>query len=282
MIKGCVLMDPDESSWREPIRAAIVQTELKLGDIDVNLSRARDIIDDMKGSSDLLIFPEMFSSGFAYDDLEEIATRSPDVIRFMKGVSIELSAHLMFTMAERDGGHVVNRAYLMGPDGDVLGHYDKTHLFSPAGEDVHFKGGDELNMLHMGQIRMGPLICYEIRYPEMSRKYALDGAHILVYMAQWPAKRIFQWELLLRARAVENQCFVIGSNICGLHGSTEMGGHSMIVSPFGEVLTSLEGKAGWASSELDPERMYRFRRGIPAMKYRRPELYHNIDRSNLI
>ncbi len=275
-------MDLDESNWRMPLRVAMVQTELKLGDMDVNLSGARDIVDDLKGSSDLLVFPEMFSSGFAYDHLEEIAGRSPDVMRFMRGISIDRSTHLMFTMAVRDGDRIVNRAYLMDPDGEVLGHYDKTHLFSPSGEDVHFSGGDGLKMLHMGEIRIGPLICYEIRYPELSRKYVLNGAHILVYMAQWPAKRIFQWELLLRARAVENQCFVVGVNICGMHGSTEMGGHSMIVSPFGEVLSSLGGSAGWGSAELDPERMYRFRRGIPAMKYRRPELYHNFDRSNMI
>ncbi len=266
-------MDLDESDWREPLRAAVVQTELRLGDSDVNLSRARDIIDDIKGSQELVVFPEMFSSGFDYDHLEEIAGRSADVMRFMRGISMELSAHLMFTLAVEDGGRIVNRAYLLDPGGEILGHYDKTHLFSPSGEDVHFRCGDKLNMLHMGDVKIGPLICYEIRYPEISRKYALDGAHILVYMAQWPAKRIFQWELLLRARAVENQCFVIGVNICGLHGSTEMGGHSMIVSPFGEVMASLDDRAGWASSELDPERMYRFRRGIPAMKYRRPELY---------
>ena len=268
-------MDDDGPGWRTPIRAALVQTELKLGDIDANLLGARTIIEDMLkcGKMDLLVLPEMFSSGFAYDRLEEVAGRSTEVLTFMKELSMESSAHVMFTMAEKIEDRIVNRAYLLDPDGKAVGWYDKTHLFSPSGEDLHFRAGDSLNLLRMGDVNIGPLICYEIRYPEMSRKLALEGADLLVYMAQWPAKRIFQWELLLRARAIENQCYVVGVNITGSHGRTEMGGHSMIVSPFGEVDASLDNGPGWAASEMDPGRMYRFRRGIPAMDFRRPDLY---------
>jgi predicted amidohydrolase len=127
-------------------------------------------------------------------------------------------------------------------------------------------------MLDIDNVKAGPLICYEVRFPELSRKLVRAGANILIYPAQWPAFRTFQWEVLLQARAVENQCFVIGVNIHGDHGGSMMGGRSRIFSPFGNILASVDDGPGWSTCIMEPEKMYSLRKKIPVLNEIREDL----------
>ncbi len=259
--------------WEEPIKAAVLQTELFLGDMDANLASADRLISAVSSHSpDLIVLPEVFATGFAYDVLPDIVHRSDEVIGLLSDRAREIGSHMIFTAVVEANGHYHNRLFHLDNNGIIKGSYDKTHLFTRANEHVFFTPGDKLTTLKMNDLTMGPLICYEVRFPELSRELVLQGAGILIYPAQWPEFRVFQWDALLKARAIENQCFVIGVNIYGDHGGSMMGGMSAIYSPFGDLLGRVEKGEGWAISELDPEKMYSIREKIPVLQERRTDL----------
>ena len=254
--------------------AGIIQTELHLGDIDSNIGSAtRMIVDCINNSKpDLLVLPEVFATGFPYGRLKELAKRSGDVIGALSDLSSEHSVNIFFTQVVEEDSCFYNRSFHLGRDGKIKGVYDKTHLFSRSGEDRFFTPGDHLTMFRMDDVPIGPLICYEVRFPELSRKLVFEGAQLLIYPAQWPSFRTFQWETLLRARAIENQCFVIGTNVYGDHGGSMMGGRSRIFSPFGNVIASVDDGEGWSTCLLNPEEMYSLREKIPVLKESRPDI----------
>ncbi|MBN1390116.1 MAG: carbon-nitrogen family hydrolase [Candidatus Thermoplasmatota archaeon] len=264
-----------DTRWTTPLAVCIVQPRISIGDVDHNLDRAigwiRKAADD--GPLDVVVLPEVFTTGFPYDRLPELSGSSKRVMADIGRLAAELSTHIMFTLVIEDQGRYFNRFMSIGPDGRVETTYDKTHLFSRAGEDRFFTRGEKLVQFEIGGAIIAPLICYELRYPELSRKQVLEGADILVYPAQWPAYRVFQWETLLRARAIENQCYVIGVGGSGSHGTTEMGGHSMVVAPFGDILCSIDQEEGFARTVIGPERLRNIRKRIPALADRRPDLY---------
>jgi len=263
-----------DRSWKEPIRVAIAQTRLVVGDVSENLGGAIDLLNRSRSDdADLVILPEAFTTGFPFRKLPDLVHRSEEALETLMSWAKASGTAMIFTLAVEEGGRYYNRCFHIGSDGGMAGKYDKTHLFQPTGEDAFFTRGETLTLFEMGDMRIGPLTCYEVRYPELSRKLALRGAHLLVYTAEWPLHRVFQWELLLRARALENQCFVSGVNICGDHERVAMGGHSMIVSPTGEVITSLGEGPDTATALLEPYRLYDFRDRIPAFYSRREDLY---------
>lgn len=268
----CGLLEP---RWSKSLDVCMVQSRTVPGDVDGNLSRAAALIEKAagKGSLDIVVLPEVFATGFSYDRLMEMSNSSDTVIRSIARLATDLSAHIMFTLVVREDDKYFNRFVSIGPGGEIEAAYDKTHLFSRAGEDRYFASGDGLVLFEAGGAVVAPLICYEVRFPELARKQVLDGAEILVFPAQWPAFRVFQWQILLRARAIENQCYVIGVGGLGKHGPTEMGGHSMVVGPFGDILCSLDDKEGYARTMIGPDRIEDIRNKIPSLAERRPEFY---------
>ncbi len=260
--------------WTKEFTAGIIQTELHLGDIDGNLRSATRMIEDcIKNSKpDLLVLPEVFATGFPYGMLKELAKRSGDVIGALSDLSSEHSVNIIFTQVVEENSCFYNRSIHIGRDGKIKGVYDKTHLFSRSGEDRFFTPGDHLTLFRFDDVPIGPLICYEVRFPELSRKLVFGGAQLLIYPAQWPSFRTFQWETLLRARAIENQCFVIGTNVYGDHGGSMMGGRSRIFSPFGNVIASVDEGEGWSTCLIDPKEMYSLREKIPVLKEARPDI----------
>jgi len=269
------MVDIPRSRWEGPLDVAIIQPELVLGDVDENLKRALELIDRASsgGPLDMIVLPEVFATGFPYDQLPVLCKRSGYILEALSGEAARLRAHIMFTMVVEDEGRYYNRFFSIGPDGGVEATYDKTHLFSRAGEDRFFTPGNTLTTFSVKDARIAPLICYEVRFPELARKHVLDGAEILIYPAQWPSFRIFQWETLLKGRAVENQCNVIGVGAYGPHGDSKMGGHSMVIGPFGDVLCRIDDEPGYARVTVGPDRMNELRRRIPVLRERRPELY---------
>ncbi|OYT44480.1 hypothetical protein B6U90_05185 [Thermoplasmatales archaeon ex4484_6] len=256
-----------ELRWKSPLNAAIIQTELHPGEPDLALSEACSLIDEAcrEGGADLLVLPEMFATGFPYERLGELSKGTDNILRVVGEKALEHGVGIIFTASVRENGHFRNRLFFIDRDGSTAGTYDKTHLFSRSGEDDFFTRGDTLRLFSWGDVDIGPLICYEVRFPELSRLLVLEGAAILVYPAQWPRHRTFQWENFLRTRALENQCFVMGANVYGDHGGAFMGGHSMIVSPYGRTVGHVKSGPGWAVSRLDPSSIRRFRKGIPVL-----------------
>jgi predicted amidohydrolase len=263
------------SNWVKPLEICIVQPKLALGDIDDNVDRALRLIDraSEEGPIDIIVLPEVFATGFPYEELPELAKRYGSVVDPLAAKARELKAYIMFTVVVKDENSYFNRFIALDPSGNVHAQYNKTHLFSRAGEDKFFTPGNETVSFEVKGAKVAPLICYEVRFLEMSRKMVLEGAEILIYPAQWPAFRIFQWELLLKARAVENQCYVIGVDGFGPHGDTEMGGNSMVIAPYGDVLCRVDDQEGYARTTIGPERIRNLRSRIPVLMERRPDIY---------
>jgi len=172
-----------------------------------------------------------------------------------------------------DDGIVFNTSYIIDSSGEVAGEYRKIHLFSLHGENRHFGRGKSSLVCATSIGRLGIMICYDLRFPELARRLALDGAEVLCVSALWPVTRIEHWSLFLRCRAVENQMFVVGCNGCGIEGKMQYGGASAIVSPTGGLLAQAGNRESRIMSELEPGEMTAFRELIPCFSDRFPKAY---------
>jgi predicted amidohydrolase len=160
--------------------------------------------------------------------------------------------------------------------GREKGRYRKLHLFSPMREDRYLQAGDATLVAATSVGRLGVAICYDLRFPELFRRLALDGADLICLSAQWPSPRQEHWRTLLRARAIENQLFVLAANCCGVQGKLDFFGMSLIITPQGEVLAEGGDRDGEVLAELDFQALRDYRTRIPAWHDRRPEVYGDL------
>lgn len=259
-------------SWSEITRIGIVQPDLVVGEVERNLEETLDLMEECveRSGPRIIIAPEAFTTGFPFEDLDELSSTSKMVLDRTGTICRRDSVHAIFTLIIKDEeGMLRNRLFHIDDRGNVKFSYDKTHLFSRTGEEKYVSPGHRLKTFHIDSMKVGPLICYELRYPSLSEKLALSGVHILVYPSLWPDFRIYQWETLLKARAIENQLFVVGVNSVGKHGDVRTGGSSRIVSPYGRILAKCGKDAGWITAELDPGEMWKLRDKIPVARDRR-------------
>ena len=258
---------------KREIKAAAVQFTIKLGDIDANVEYVRNALARLAGEGvQLAVLPEMWSCGFAFRELNELARRTPEVVEEMGRLSAEFGMVLVGSLPEPDGDRVCNTAYVLDR-GELVGKYRKIHLFSLMNEDRSFSGGDSWLVAdtHLG--RIGVFICYDLRFPELARRLAVEGAEILVVPGEWPKPREEHWRTLLRARAIENQLFVIAANCCGVIGKLDFFGSSLIIGPKGELLAA----GGYENCEptalLDFAEMENWRQQITCFRDRKPQYY---------
>jgi len=264
-------MSSSFEGWKRPVKVTIVQNEVRLHEPGVTFDRTMDICDEAISAErpDLIVLPESFVSGFPYDDVPGSAEISLAMLPRIALKARSAGASFLFSLPIAQEGKVFNRSFWIDAEGKVRGTYDKTHLFSRSGEDRHFSRGEGLRIFVVHGIPLGVLTCYEMRYPELARALAISGAGAIAYLAEWPAARVHQWDAMLRSRAIENQLYTIGANICGTHGDTAIGGRSAIVEPYGSTLASLDSSEGFCTATIDRERIVRFREGIPQESDRR-------------
>jgi len=167
------------------------------------------------------VLPEMWSTGFAYKTLGELAQQTEAVVAELKELSARHGLVIIGSQPEPAGdGRVYNTAHLID-NGNVVASYRKLHLFSLLGEDRAFKGGDGWCLADTSLGKIGIIICYDLRFPELSRRLALEGARVICVPAQWPKPRQEHWRTLLRARAIENQLYMVAANTCGMVGKLD-------------------------------------------------------------
>ncbi|GAM08539.1 hydrolase MtnU [Geobacter sp. OR-1] len=255
------------------IRAAAIQLNIKLADIDANVAAAREAIARVAGQgAQLAVLPEVWSSGFAYKELNQLAQRTPELVEEMGRLSTEYNMVLVGSLPEPDGDKVCNTAYIMDK-GKLAGKYRKIHLFSLMSEDRSFTGGNQWVVADTSAGRIGVFICYDLRFPELARRLALEGAEIIVVPGEWPKPREEHWRTLLRARAIENQLFVVAANCCGMTGKLDFFGMSMIIDPKGVVMAEGGYEPVEIVRDLDFGEMRKWREQIPCFKDRKPEYY---------
>jgi omega-amidase len=258
---------------KREIKAAAVQFNIKLGDIDANVAHVREALARLAGQGcQLAVLPEMWCCGFAYKTLNELAKRTPEVVEEMGRLSREYGMVLVGSLPEPDGDRVCNTAYLFD-QGNLAGKYRKIHLFSLMDEDRSFTGGDAWLVADTSVGRIGVFICYDLRFPELARRLAVEGAEILVVPGEWPKPRDYHWRTLLLARAMENQLFVVAANCCGPVGKLDFFGMSLIIGPKGEILA----EGGYENCEplatLDFATMENWRQQITCFQDRKPQYY---------
>lgn len=255
-------------------QAAVLQFRVDMGDVEANVARAFSLLENAAGrKAELCVLPEMWSTGFAYDRLVDLSSSTPGILRRLRAFSSSNRMVIAGSLPERKGGSVFNTLYVIGNDGAVAGKYRKAHLFQPSGEHLHFIQGTGSKLIPTALGKIGPLICYDLRFPELSRKYFLEGADAFCVSAQWPSARKGHWELLNAARAVENQLFVLASNAVGRSGDFHFAGGSAIFSPWGEPIASCGEDEGLAMAEIDPSEAEKVRRRIPCALDRNVRAY---------
>jgi len=258
---------------QKSIKAAALQFNIALGDIDSNVAYVTQALRRLAQQGvELAVLPEMWSCGFAYRDLNALARRTPELVAQLSGLSRELSMTIVGSLPEPHGDKVFNTAYLLDR-GTLAGTYRKLHLFSLMGEDRALDAGDSILLAQTSVGKIGVMICYDLRFPELARRLAVDGAEIIVVPGEWPKPRAEHWRTLLRARAIENQLFVVAANCCGVVGKLDFFGASMVIGPKGEVLA----EGGYENCEptavLDPAEMAQWRESIACFRDRRPDCY---------
>jgi omega-amidase len=256
------------------IKTGIIQFDVQLGDVQGNLKRVTKQISRLaeKGVQ-LVLVPEMWSTGFAYDQLRELADTTHEVLAALARLAKAVKVAIIGSVPEKGRGVVYNTAYVVDRNGTVSPGYRKVHLFSVTGEDRHFKSGQQAVVVETTLGPIGLMICYDLRFPELCRALCCRGAKIVAVPAQWPTPRIAHWKTLLKARAIENQLFVLGANRCGQDRDMVYGGHSCIVSPWGEVLAKAGKGPANITAVLDLGTIERVRNQIPCLRDRVTEAY---------
>ena len=258
------------------LKLACIQMNILYGEPDQNYIKAENYIKKAAASkSDIIILPEMWNTGYALDQLESIADKDgiqtkQMLSRLSKAYSINIVGG---SVATKKGNQFYNTMYVSDRSGEIIAEYDKTHLFKLMNEHLYMSPGQSANLFKLDGIICGGVICYDLRFPEWIRTHVLQGAKIIFIPAEWPAKRIDHWQLLLQARAIENQCFVVAVNRVGADPGNEFNGHSMVIAPWGEKLLSGQIAERIYYAELDLNEVDRVRKTIPVFQDRRTDLY---------
>ncbi len=251
----------------------VVQPDIVWHDAQTNLLRVRSMLDARPPTpGSLVVLPEMFATGFTndVDGQRDDGTQAA----WLAQIASEYDCHVIGGLIELDplSGLGLNQAVAVGPDGVELGRYAKNHRFPIGGEVDHYAAGEDVNALRLGETTVCPLVCFDLRWPETWRRVV--GCDVYVLIANWPATRQHHWNALLRARAIENQAFVIGVNRVGSDPSVQYAGGSVVYDFDGHALLDLDERPGSAAATLDLKAMRAFRRKLPFLpaSVRRPSL----------
>ncbi|MCB9285547.1 MAG: amidohydrolase [Lewinellaceae bacterium] len=218
----------------EPLRVTLVQTELAWEDPAANLQRLERKLHPISGTTDLIILPEMFTTGFTMRAEAMAEDMDGPTLRWMQAMASQLDAVITGSVVICERGACFNRLLWVRPD-KTYAYYDKRHLFSLAGEQHHYTAGNQRLLVGLKGWTICPLICYDLRFPVWSRN--TQDYDLLIYVANWPKARRHAWQSLLVARAIENQSYTIGVNRVGEDANgNEYTGDSMVVNFAGEVL----------------------------------------------
>ena len=250
---------------------ALVETGLYWEDIGKNLAYFDDLIFEVSSSYDLIILPEMFSTGFTMAP-EKFSRQDLEVVpEWMKKLAAKINSAIAGSSVALDERGYFNRFYLAHPSGQI-DQYDKHHLFRMGEEQKHYQSGNERKIFGLGDWRICPQVCYDLRFPVWSRN--CEDYDLLVYVANWPAVRQDAWDTLLKARAIENQCYVAGVNRTGRDPRMEYNGGSVVYSPKGEVISHpSQDHSSILAASPDLHTLQAFREKFPAWMDRDPFVF---------
>jgi omega-amidase len=259
------------------MKACISQFRSIWADPDQNLRRAQAQVEEAASrGADLICFPEQFLTGWSPDAGRHVEGLDGPLVQEMQGMAAASHIHLVGAIAEQGSPKPRNTCLAIGPKGQILATYAKTHLFTPGGEQLHFSPGDTIATFSVGACRCGIAICYDLRFAPLFRLYALLGVHCVLIPAAWPCRRLPAWEALVAARGVEIQGYVLGANTTGKTPVEEYCGGSLAADPFGRIIARAGTGEELLEVEVDPDAADALRRRIPVQQDFRPDLYHRL------
>ncbi len=254
---------------------ALAQMDVRPGQRDVNLGRALDLAAQAHAArADILLLPELWLDGYDLTRAQEWASPLGEGAFAQQANLARLAQlHVAGSLLERHSRGISNTATLYSPQGELVAAYRKVHLFGPMHEPRHLTAGDHLCLCDTPWGPMGLAICYDLRFPEVFRTLALAGALVILLPAQWPSRRIAAWDVLTRARAIENEVYVAACNRTGRDGEVDFPGHSLIVDPWGNVRAQGDTHEQIVVAEVDLDEIPKARRFLTVFADRRPAAY---------
>jgi len=260
------------------LTVAIAQIDIALGDAEANLRTVQQAAAQAaEHNADLLVLPELWGSGYMLERAGELAD---EINTGLFAATAALARHYRMTICgsllEWDAGtqQAYNTATVYDDQGYLRGSYRKIHLIGLMDEGKYLQSGDTLGAFEMPWGKGALAICYDLRFPELFRRYALDGAGIVLLPSEWPTPRIEHWRTLIKARAIENQCFVLACNRIGADRANTFGGCSAVIDPRGNVLAEANDTApDLLVATLDLDLIEQARSFLPVFVDRRPDVY---------
>ncbi|MBP1999600.1 putative amidohydrolase [Paenibacillus shirakamiensis] len=267
------------------LNITMIQSDIMLGEPDANRVRVKTQMEqamDMDIKPDVIVLPEMWNTGYALDQIQDLADAEGALSKtWLAQFAAEHRVHIIGgSVAQKTDGLVRNTMYTFNRDGELTAEYSKIHLFRLMEEEKHLTSGDEIVTFPIEGAMGGASICYDIRFPELSRTLALQGAKVLFVPAEWPHPRLHHWRTLLTARAIENQMYVVACNRVGSSGKDTFFGHSLIIDPWGEIIAEGGESEELVSGQIDLNLVDEVRTKIPVFEDRRPYLYQ-LDRKDI-
>ena len=251
---------------------ALVQSDLVWEDIAENLRHFDSLLSTEKlhqAKPALILLPEMFTTGFSMRSQSLAENMQGSTVQWLKNKSTELNCAIGGSAIISDEGQYFNRFLLAQPNQDIV-WYDKRHLFRMSTENAHYSSGQSHQRIDIDGLKLSPQICYDLRFPTWTRNPApTESGHYQVqtFVANWPAARRDHWLKLLQARAIENQCYVIGVNRIGIDGNgIKYSGDSVVVDFQGEIILDMKSSAGLGNTIIDIDALSAYRQYFPAWK----------------
>ena len=242
------------------MKIALIQTSLIWENPIENRSHLAQKITGFMEDVDLIVLPEMFSSGFTMNPKNVAETMKGETVSWLQHMAKAKNCAITGSLVIEEKGNFYNRLVFVFPNGEIQ-HYDKRHLFTLAGEDKVYTAGTQKLIVEYKGFKICPLICYDLRFPVFSRN--VEEYDVLIYVANWPKPRINAWDILLKARAVENMCFTIGVNRIGTDANNlEYVGHSQAIDYFGNNMQELHETDGVFIVTLDKEQLLETRKKL--------------------
>jgi predicted amidohydrolase len=257
-------------------KIAAIQMDIKPGNKEKNLSTAiKQIKEAVNQKAHIICLPELFNTGYMPEEMHNLAEEEEgETIKLLMSSAREYNVNILAgSIAVKENSHVFNKSYIINSKGHIAGYYCKTHLFPLMGEDRCFKHGNRLSVAKLEECAIGQMICYDIRFPEIARALALKGAELLSIPAAFPHPRLNHWRILLQARAIENQLYLVAINRVGSDKTGSYFGHSMIIDPWGEILCEAGEGEEVIYGEIEINKINKVRNKIPCFQDRRKDLY---------
>ncbi|MCL1876386.1 MAG: carbon-nitrogen family hydrolase [Synergistaceae bacterium] len=257
-----------------------MQIRIETGNREANQNKVSAFLDMHYTKSEYttaIVLPEIWDVGYALSNKESVGDSEGVIAADFLG-KLAKKYNVWFVggsvLAKSERGYF-NRALVINPNGELIATYDKVHLISIMDEDKHFQRGNKDCRFLIDNIKCGCVLCYDIRFCEWVRGYALNGTEVLFVSAEWPEPRIDHWRALLIARAIENQMYVVACNMTGTTEKYNFVGKSLVVDPWGKIIYEAGKEEEFAFFAINTEEVKKVRSFLPVLKERVPELYFN-------